>query len=332
MIISCPACSKKFKVKDNTIPQTGRNVKCTACNNVWFALPPEEPPSIEEAMSSVSEDIKSHIDDLKSITEGGGKNSENESVQAAQEKAGKSSVDKKALLNNLYNENAKSNDANNELSFLTNTKEAITDEKPKKRTEKGKKKKLTSGKKRVKKHRKELIRQVKSATPVQLKLPKRIFIWGASWLALSLSIAYLAMSVIILTKPDLSKSGALVKKIYSSIGVLDQTGIKIEGIDSKISSIKRYADGYIDIQLDIALRNSAPYDTSLDNVRLIFFDKHMQKVDERMVPVHKVLQPDEVVELSEVNDNLPRTTTYISVDFGGWTERFIRDITIKKIF
>ena len=36
MIISCPACKKKFEIDVNLIPKDGRNLQCGSCMNVWF--------------------------------------------------------------------------------------------------------------------------------------------------------------------------------------------------------------------------------------------------------------------------------------------------------
>ena len=36
MIISCPACKKKFEIDANLIPKAGRNLQCGSCLNVWF--------------------------------------------------------------------------------------------------------------------------------------------------------------------------------------------------------------------------------------------------------------------------------------------------------
>ena len=36
MIISCPACKKKFEIDTNLIPSEGRNLQCGSCLNVWF--------------------------------------------------------------------------------------------------------------------------------------------------------------------------------------------------------------------------------------------------------------------------------------------------------
>ena len=34
--ITCPNCKKTFEVEDNLIPSEGREVKCSACNIIWF--------------------------------------------------------------------------------------------------------------------------------------------------------------------------------------------------------------------------------------------------------------------------------------------------------
>lgn len=42
MILTCPNCTKKFKVKAGAIPPAGRKVKCKNCANVWHAMPEGE--------------------------------------------------------------------------------------------------------------------------------------------------------------------------------------------------------------------------------------------------------------------------------------------------
>ena len=36
MIITCPSCNKKFKIKDALISSKGRNLQCGSCNHIWF--------------------------------------------------------------------------------------------------------------------------------------------------------------------------------------------------------------------------------------------------------------------------------------------------------
>ena len=55
MIISCPACKKKFEINANLIPVDGRNLQCGSCMNVWFH-------KLEKNISDL--EIKSNTTDL----------------------------------------------------------------------------------------------------------------------------------------------------------------------------------------------------------------------------------------------------------------------------
>lgn len=39
MILTCPSCDSKFRVKDDAIGESGRKVKCRKCAHVWHAMP-----------------------------------------------------------------------------------------------------------------------------------------------------------------------------------------------------------------------------------------------------------------------------------------------------
>ena len=36
MIIACPKCKKKFDIEDSLIPEKGRLLQCSSCENKWF--------------------------------------------------------------------------------------------------------------------------------------------------------------------------------------------------------------------------------------------------------------------------------------------------------
>ena len=36
MIIVCPKCKKRFDIKDSLIPEKGRLLQCSSCDNKWF--------------------------------------------------------------------------------------------------------------------------------------------------------------------------------------------------------------------------------------------------------------------------------------------------------
>lgn len=44
MIITCPACAKRYLVEDTAINETGRQVQCISCQNDWFFKPITETP------------------------------------------------------------------------------------------------------------------------------------------------------------------------------------------------------------------------------------------------------------------------------------------------
>ena len=60
MILTCPACSTKYVVKDGAIPQGGRQVRCAACKHSWHQDP--ELAAAEGAPSEAVEPTSPEVD------------------------------------------------------------------------------------------------------------------------------------------------------------------------------------------------------------------------------------------------------------------------------
>jgi predicted Zn finger-like uncharacterized protein len=46
MILTCPACSTRYRTDPDNFRPEGRRVRCSACGDVWFQTPPPEPEDI----------------------------------------------------------------------------------------------------------------------------------------------------------------------------------------------------------------------------------------------------------------------------------------------
>ena len=58
MILTCPACSTKYVVKDGAIPPAGRQVRCASCRHSWHQEPDEaEAPLVAEPAGGAETDV-----------------------------------------------------------------------------------------------------------------------------------------------------------------------------------------------------------------------------------------------------------------------------------
>ena len=64
MIIQCESCARKFIVKDENIPEEGRNVKCGYCSVTWHQMPTNVAPKpIKKTSKKIVEDLS--VDAIK---------------------------------------------------------------------------------------------------------------------------------------------------------------------------------------------------------------------------------------------------------------------------
>ena len=62
MIISCEKCNKKFELKDNLIPETGRLLQCGSCSYQWHYIPTNKITLVNEIDSTKSsKNIKKNV-------------------------------------------------------------------------------------------------------------------------------------------------------------------------------------------------------------------------------------------------------------------------------
>ena len=71
MIVQCNNCHKKFDLEANLIPEEGRLLQCSACNNTWFFKKkkidtPQEVTKPEIQNNKEEETISPKIDDANS--------------------------------------------------------------------------------------------------------------------------------------------------------------------------------------------------------------------------------------------------------------------------
>ena len=52
MIIECINCNKKFNVKSELIPPTGRTIQCGSCNHTWFFKLPQVTKKLDDTSNN----------------------------------------------------------------------------------------------------------------------------------------------------------------------------------------------------------------------------------------------------------------------------------------
>ena len=67
--ITCPNCKKTFEVEDNLIPSEGREVKCSACNIIWFYKIKTKSKKVLDILKKYPSDLPKDLEDLISDAE-----------------------------------------------------------------------------------------------------------------------------------------------------------------------------------------------------------------------------------------------------------------------
>ena len=67
--ITCPNCKKIFEVEGNLIPSKGREVKCSACGNIWFYEIKKNQKKVLDILKKYPSDLPKDLEDLISDAE-----------------------------------------------------------------------------------------------------------------------------------------------------------------------------------------------------------------------------------------------------------------------
>ncbi len=67
--ITCPVCKKIFEVAKNLIPPKGREVKCSACNHIWFHEIKKNQTKVLDILKKYPSDLPKDLEDLISDAE-----------------------------------------------------------------------------------------------------------------------------------------------------------------------------------------------------------------------------------------------------------------------
>ena len=108
MIISCTSCNKKFEIKSDLIPDSGRLLVCGSCNNQWFFIKEKiqenTSQNIEETEKSNQENTSQNIQE----TEISNQDSTSKNIEENHENN---------LKKNINNDESKIEKQNNKISF-----------------------------------------------------------------------------------------------------------------------------------------------------------------------------------------------------------------------
>ena len=62
MIVTCPSCASKYRVRDEAVPAGGAELECPSCKSMFVAYPPQRTmveSTIERAMPPIDPDERS---------------------------------------------------------------------------------------------------------------------------------------------------------------------------------------------------------------------------------------------------------------------------------
>lgn len=71
MRLVCPNCGAQYEVDDRVIPESGRDVQCSACGHAWYQMPPALLTETEEVLPPEHDELLTEAgEDEEPVTEG----------------------------------------------------------------------------------------------------------------------------------------------------------------------------------------------------------------------------------------------------------------------
>tara|TARA_B100001287_G_scaffold268584_1_gene265032 strand:- start:903 stop:1130 length:228 start_codon:yes stop_codon:yes gene_type:complete len=67
--VTCPKCNKIFEVEDNLIPPEGREVKCGACDYIWFYKIEKNQKKVLDILKKYPSELPKDLENLISDAE-----------------------------------------------------------------------------------------------------------------------------------------------------------------------------------------------------------------------------------------------------------------------
>jgi len=123
MIISCTSCNKKFEIKSDLIPDSGRLLVCGSCNNQWFFIKEKiqenTSQNIEETEKSNQENTSQNIEETEKSNQENTSQNIQETEISNQDSTSKNIEEnhENNLKKNINNDESKIEKQNNKISF-----------------------------------------------------------------------------------------------------------------------------------------------------------------------------------------------------------------------
>lgn len=355
MIISCPKCNTNFNVPDHAIPEEGRNVKCKNCNNMWLAVKTDPPKSVEEQIADISEDIKLHIDDLKSLIREEDKaiidDQEIKIIAAGADDLKITPEDLEPFNMIIFEDNTpdkiaelpKDHDKEDYMLFgdeesddLMNAFDQETSNYPQSQPAAPQSKSENSAADAASPSKSNIKAKKSKPTTLYSKAQKKPWheideAWVISYSALCASIFLFFFFLIAALRPNFGET--FLRGFYNLANMRPDYQLKFESIESKIEfqAANDFQSKTKKVKITSYIRNTSDKLQTLGNIRYVFYDKNMQLIDKTVAAIDRSLAPGELSTVEDIIHSVPANAVYMAVDFGSGVDLFMRNLKKLKV-